>query len=78
MEAFDIFHQPTISQASQLALVVKNLPANAGDIGSIPGSGTYPGGGTDNSVQYSCLERISWTEEPGGLRSTGLRRVGHD
>ena len=39
--------------------MVKNLPANAGDIrdaGSIPGSGTSPGGGHSDSLQYSCLE----------------------
>ena len=35
--------------------VVKNLPANAGDTGSIPGSRS-PGGGDDNPLQYSCLE----------------------
>ena len=45
--------------ASQVALVVKNLPANAGDFrdaGSIPGSGRSPGGGHGNPFQYSCLE----------------------
>ena len=36
--------------------VVKNLPANAGDVGSIPGSGRYPGVGSGNPLQYSCLE----------------------
>ena len=36
--------------------VVKNLPANAGDPGSIPGSGRSPGGGQGNLLQYSCLE----------------------
>ena len=47
------------SGASQVALVVKNLPFNAGDIrdvGSIPGPGRSPGGGHGNSLQYSCLE----------------------
>ena len=42
-----------------MALVVKNLPANAGaagDTGSIPGSGRSPEGGHGNSLQYSCLE----------------------
>ena len=42
-----------------MALVVKNLPANAGDVrdlGSIPGSGRSPGGGHGNLLQYSCLE----------------------
>ena len=40
-------------------LVVKNPPANAGDlrdIGSIPGSGRSLGGGNGNLLQYSCLE----------------------
>ena len=41
------------------ALVVKNPPANAGDIrdmDSIPGSGRSPGGDHGNPLQYSCLE----------------------
>ena len=45
--------------ASQVALVVKNPPASAediGDMGSIPGSGRSPGGGHGNPLQYSCLE----------------------
>ena len=36
--------------------MVKNSPANAGDVGSIPGSGRSPGGGHGNPLQYSCLE----------------------
>ena len=36
--------------------MVKNLPANAEDMGLIPGSGRFPGEGNDNSLQYSCLE----------------------
>ena len=39
--------------------MVKNTAANAGDIrdlGSIPGSGRFPGGGNGNPLQYSCLE----------------------
>ena len=35
--------------------VVKNPPANAGDVGSVPGSGRSPGGGNDNPLQYSYL-----------------------
>jgi len=49
----------TLVRASQVALVVKNLLANAGDLrdtGSIPGSGRSPRGGHDNPLQYSCLE----------------------
>ena len=44
--------------------VVKNLPTNAGDTGSIPGLGRSPGEGNGNSLQYSCLgnptERGTW------------------
>ena len=36
--------------------VVKNLPVNAGDLDSIPGSGRSPGGGNGHPLQYSCLE----------------------
>ena len=48
-----------IIEASQVALVERNLPANAGDIkeaGSIPGLGRSPGVGNGNPLQYSCLE----------------------
>ena len=57
--------------------VVKNLPASAGDVSSIPTSGRFPGRGNGNALQYSCLE-TPWTEEPGGLQSMGLQRVRHD
>ena len=46
-------------RASQVALVVKNSPANAGDVrdmGLIPGSGRSPGGGRGSPLHYSCLE----------------------
>ena len=48
--------------ASHVALVVKNPPANAGDVrdaGLIPGLGRSPGGGYGNLVQYSCLEDLT-------------------
>ena len=35
---------------------VKASASNAGDLGSIPGSGRYPGEGNGNPLQYSCLE----------------------
>ena len=44
------------TRASQVALVVRNLPAIAEDVGSIPGPGRSPGGGHDNPLQCSCLE----------------------
>ena len=43
----------------KLKVVLKNLTANAGEVideGSILGSGRFPGGGTGNLLQYSCLE----------------------
>ena len=36
--------------------MVKNPPANTGDVDSIPGSGRFPGVGNGNPLQYSCLE----------------------
>ena len=47
--------------ASQMALVVKNPPASAGDIrdtGLIPGLGRSPGGGHGNPFWYSCPENL--------------------
>ena len=58
-------------------LVVKNPPANAGDIrdlGSIPRSGKSPGRGHGNLFQYSCLENpMDRVACP-----IGSQRVGHD
>ena len=55
----------------------KNLPANAGEVGSISGSGRFPEIGNGNLLQYSCLEnsmdRGAWR-----LQSIGLQRVGYD
>ena len=41
---------------SLVAQMVKNPPANVGDLGSIPGLGRFPGGGLGKPIQYSCLE----------------------
>ena len=57
--------------------VVKNFPANAGDAGSIPELWRSPREVNGNPLQYSCLGN-PWTEEPGGLYSMGLQRVGHE
>ena len=68
-----------IGWASHVALVVKNPPANAGDVrdaGSIPGPGRSPGGGNINPLQYYCLENPM---EGGAWRATvRSQRVGHD
>ena len=55
----------------------KTLPASAEDTGSIPGSGTSPGEGNGNPLQYSCLgnliDRGAWQ-----AIGHGVTRVGHD
>ena len=60
--------------ASQKVLVVKNLPANSGDLrdtGSVPGSGRFPGGGNGNPLQYSSwenpVERGAWQATVNGV-----------
>ena len=59
------------------ALVVKNLPANTGDVGLIPGSGRFLGEGNGNPLQDSCLGNLmdtgAWQ-----LQSMGSQRVGHE
>ena len=66
--------------ASKVALVVKNLPANAGDLrdGFNPWlRGRSPGNRHSNhSSIFTC--RSPWTEEPCGLQFMGSQRVGHD
>ena len=66
--------------ASQVALVVKSLPANAGDkrdMGSIPGLGRSPGDGNANPLQYSCLEnsmdRGTWRATDHGATKSQTR-----
>ena len=66
--------------ASQVALVVKNSPANAGyieDTDSIPGLRRSPGGGHGNRLQYSCLEN-SMDRGDCRLQSMGLQGLGDD
>ena len=67
--------------ASQVALVVKNLPANAGDIkrgGLIPGPGRSPEEGHGNPLQYSCLEnpmdRGAWEATVHGITKSRIQR----
>ena len=57
--------------------VVKNPPANAGDAGSVPGSGRSPGGG-NATPSYILAWEDAWTEESGRLLSMESQRVGHD
>ena len=57
--------------------MVKNPPANAGDMGSISELRRSPGGGMATHSSIHAWE-IPWMEEPGGLQSMGITRVGHD
>ena len=71
-----LFEEPSGASSFPGGSVVKNPPANAGDlrtVGSIPKSERCTGGGNGNSLQYSCLG-IPRTEESGGLPSRGLQR----
>ena len=56
--------------------MVNNLPANAEDEGSIPGSGRYPGEGNGNPLQYSCLEntmgRGAWKATVNGVTKSQI------
>ena len=63
-----------------MVLVVRNLPANAGDmigVGLIPALERYPRRGNGDQLHYSCLEN-PMTVESGRVRSTGSQRVGHN
>ena len=57
--------------------MVKNLPANAGDLGSNPGSGRGPGEGNGNPLQSSCLEnpmdRGAWWAAVHGVAKSQTR-----
>ena len=63
-------------QASLVAQTVKNLPANAGDPGSIPGSERSPGGGNGHPLQFSCLEnpidRSTWQTTIHGVAESDI------
>ena len=74
--------QPDIKgqRSSPVAHLVKNPPANAGDVrnsGSIPGPGRSPGEGHDNPLQYSCLEN-PMDREAWWTTVCGLKRVRHN
>ena len=75
MEEFSLRNY-VIGWPSQVVLVVKNMPANAGGIRD--GGLILPleeGMATHSSI---LAWRIPWTEKSGGLQSMGLQRIGHD
>ena len=57
--------------------MVKNPPANAGNMGSLAGSGRSPGGGNGNPLQYSCLgnprDRGAWQAKVHGVARSWTR-----
>ena len=56
--------------------MVKNPPANAGEVGSVPGSGRSPRGGNDNPLQYPCLgnsmDRGAWWATVHGVTESDI------
>lgn len=66
--------QPLVLKSSTASYL--GFPDRA--MGSILGSKRSPGGGNGDPFQHSCLERISWIEETGGLIVHGPIRAGHD
>ena len=86
--SFRIWNNLAGFQLPPLALFIVMLPSrlprwfshkestwNAGDMGSIPGSGRCPGGGPSNPLQYSCLEN---PVDRGAWQSMGSQRSGHN
>ena len=69
-------------QNSSVVLVVKNLPANVGDVrdmDSVLGLGRCPGEGNGNPLQYPCLENLMDSgAHCSGLQSMGSQRVSHN
>ena len=59
--------------------MVENLPANAGDVGSIPGLERSPGGGHGNPLQYSCqenpMDRGAWQASVQGVVKSQTRLI---
>ena len=59
-------------------LMVENLPANAGEVSSIPGPGKSPEGGQGNRLQYSCLENPHGQRSLEGYSPWGHKAAGYD
>ena len=73
-----LFSAAKMEGSSQVVLVVKNPPANTGDIrdvGSIPGLGKSPGGGHGNPLQYSCLGNPYGQRSLAGYSSWGCKEL---
>ena len=58
--------------------MVENPPTNAGDAGSLPGSGRSPKGGNGNPLQCSCLENLHGQRSLATYSQTGVHRLGYN
>ena len=58
--------------------LAKNSPVSAGDMGSVPESGRFPGEGNGSPLQYSCLGNPMGREAWQAYSPGGVTRVGHD
>ena len=74
---FCLYHCPMHNMSFPGGSDGKASACNAGDPGVIPALGRSPGEGNGNPLQDSCW-RIPRMEEPGGLQSVGLQKVGRD
>ena len=76
-ESAELLTRKCKEKASLRPKLVKNPPANAGDMGSIPGLGRSPGGGRGSPLQYSCLEnpmdREAWWAAVHGVAKSWIR-----
>jgi len=77
---FILFSHNALIRASQVGLVIKNLPANPGDerdMGLICGSGRFPQVGKGNQLQFCCLEKFheqrSWRATVHGATESQTR-----
>ena len=67
-----------VNRGFPVGSVVKNPPANEGETSLMPGSGSSPGGGNDNQLQYSCLENSLGRGAWKAIVHGGPQRLGHD
>ena len=77
LEDLDLFVS-NVFQGFPGGSVVKNLPTDAGDAGSISGSGRFPGEGNGNPLQYSCLEKPHGQRSLADYSPWGCKTVGHN
>ena len=71
-----LWEHPRLTAPQLSVSVVKNPPAYARDMGSIPGLGRSPGGGHDNPHQYACLKNPRGQRSLAGCRPWGHKELG--